>query len=136
MRLDASCDTAVADDAQLEELLTEILSGAAAAGRSTTIATFSGADTITVRIAFGRIEGIEPEGVGADASLWRAIVQANQGVFRIESATDGAVAIEFTLPLAVRGARGLRSSHRLPQTDGVQKIASPLWLARITKQRL
>lgn len=108
LRLEASCDMAIADAAQIEELLTDILSGAERAGGATTIATFSDADAITVRIDFGRIEGIEPGGASADASLWRAIIQANQGAFRIERATDSAVAIEFALALAPAETRGPR----------------------------
>jgi hypothetical protein len=60
------------------------------------------------RIAFGPTEGGEPEGASADRSFWRAIVEANHGVFRMDTAADGAVAIEITLPLAPAKTGGPR----------------------------
>lgn len=106
LRLDAHCDAAFADAAQIEELLDDILRRTEAGGLSTTIATSSDAAAITVRIDFGHIAGGDPEGASADASLWRAIVEANHGVFRMESSADGAVAIEFALPLAATESSG------------------------------
>ncbi|MBY6243832.1 hypothetical protein [Methylosinus sp. Sm6] len=103
LRLDARRDLVMADPAQLEQLFGEILRAAPARAPAAgpTIATSSDEKVVTVTVALGELAAAIEN--NADLSLWRAMVEAQNGAFRTEQAAEGRLAIEFTLPLAAAG---------------------------------
>jgi signal transduction histidine kinase len=103
-KLDARRDEVCADRTQIEQLLMDILAAAAnARATAPTVATSSDAATASVAVTFAPPSdsaSVEPERWSVDISIWRAVVEANRGVFRVDRRPDGGLTVAFALPLA------------------------------------
>jgi K+-sensing histidine kinase KdpD len=105
LRLDARSAVVLADRAQIEQLLEAVLAHAPLAppARAATVVTASDSALATIEIDFPArpaAQAGESESWACELSIWRAIVEAHRGAFRIAATAEGGSMIAFSLPLA------------------------------------